>query len=187
METVHPPRADERVTRFEHLVALVGEPLRRYALRRLDPAAADDALAEALLVLWRRLDDVPPGAELPWSYGVVRNCVANEARAARRRTGLLVRLAGQPADPAVEPAALDRDPTLAAALARLRPAEQELLRLWAWEDLSPTDIAVVLGTTPNAVSIRLHRARRRLADLLGEERKPPAGPGHNQVEGGRTP
>ncbi len=31
--------------------------------------------------------------------------------------------------------------------------------------------ATVLGTTPNAVSIRLHRARRKLADLLADERK----------------
>ena len=186
MDTVHQPRAPERATRFEQLVDLVGDPLRRYALRRLDPVAADDALAEAFLVLWRRLDDVPEGAELPWSYGVLRNCVANEARSARRRAGLLVRLSGQPASPPANPADAG-DPALGEALARLRPAEQELLRLWAWEDLAPADIALVLGTTTNAVNIRLHRARRRLAELLDDRRKPTAGPGHNQVEGGRTP
>lgn len=186
MDTVPPPRATERVTRFERLVAVVGEPLRRYALRRLDPAAADDALAEALLVLWRRLDDVPAGAELPWSYGVIRNCVANEARSARRRAGLLVRLSGQATGPAAEPPDAG-DPALTEALGRLRPAEQELLRLWAWEDLAPADIALVLGTTTNAVNIRLHRARRHLAALLDDGRKPSAGPGHSQVEGGRTP
>lgn len=185
MDTVESSRAPERVTRFEELVELVGEPLRRYALRRLDPAAADDALAEAFLVLWRRLDDVPAGAELPWSYGVLRNCVANENRSARRRAGLLVRLSGQ-AEP--EPAGPDDggDPELTAALASLGPAEQELLRLWAWEDLAPADIAVVLGTSLNAVHIRLHRARRRLAGLLDATRKPAVGPGHDQVEGGRT-
>lgn len=177
--------------RFEQLVELVGEPLRRYARRRLDPAAADDALAEAFMVLWRRLDDVPVGAELPWSYGVLRHCVANEARSARRRAGLLVRLTGrpEPAGASVDPAdQVDRaDPELAAALTRLRPAEQELLRLWAWEDLTPAEIAVVLGTTTNAVNIRLHRTRRRLAGLIGEGRKSADGGGHHQVEGGRTP
>lgn len=186
METVPQPRAPERVRRFEQLVDLVGESLRRYALRRLDPHAADDALAEAFLVLWRRLDDVPAGAELPWSYGVLRNCVANEARSARRRSGLLTRLSGQPVSPHTDPADLG-DPALTAALARLRPADQELLRLWAWEDLAPADIALVLGTTRNAVDIRLHRARRRLAELLDQERKPAAGPGQDQVEGGWTP
>lgn len=186
MDTVQPPRAPERVTRFEQLVELVGEPLRRYALRRLDPAAADDALAEAFLVLWRRLDDVPSGAELPWSYGVLRHCVANEARSARRRAGLLARLTAQPVGAATDPVDLG-DPALRDALARLRPAEQELLRLWAWEDLAPADIATVLGTTPNAVHIRLHRARHRLAALLEEKRKPADRDGHDPVEGGRTP
>lgn len=184
METVQPQQAPERVARFEELIELVGEPLRRYALRRLDPAAADDALAEAFLVLWRRLDDVPVGAELPWSYGVLRNCVANEARSARRRAGLLVRLSGQASQASADSFA-GADPVLGAALARLRPAERELLRLWAWEDLAPADIAVVLGTSPNAVHIRLHRARRRMAELLEEERKTEADPGHDQVEGGR--
>ena len=97
-----------------------------------------------------------------------------------------MRLSGQPAAPPPDPAD-EGDPALADALARLRPAEQELLRLWAWEDLAPADIALVLGTTTNAVNIRLHRARRRLAELLDDGRKPTTGPGHNQVEGGRTP
>lgn len=184
MDTVPQPRAPERVTRFEELVDLVGEPLRRYALRRLDPTAADDALAEAFLVLWRRLDDVPAGAELPWSYAVLRNCVANEARSARRRAGLLVRLSSRPEGAQPDPADCG-DPDVAEALARLRPAEQELLRLWAWEDLAPADIAVVLGTTTNAVNIRLHRARRRLAELLHDGRKVTGGPGQDLDEGGR--
>jgi RNA polymerase sigma-70 factor (ECF subfamily) len=181
VDTVH----DERVARFERLVDLVGEPLRRYALRRLDRAAADDALGEAFVVLWRRLDDVPAGAELPWSYRVIAHCVANEVRAARRRAGLLARLSSQPAAPTPEPGGL-LDPELTTALARLRPADQELVRLWAWEDLPAADIAVVLGTTTNAVHIRLHRARRRLAALLEDGRKSTAVPGQKPGEGGRT-
>jgi RNA polymerase sigma-70 factor (ECF subfamily) len=42
-----------------------------------------------------------------------------------------------------------------------------VLRLWAWEQLAPREIAVVLGVTPNAASIRLHRATRRLRERLG--------------------
>ena len=51
-------------------------------------------------------------------------------------------------------------------MATLRPAEAELLRLWAWEQLTPGEIATVLGITPNAASIRLHRARRKLGKEL---------------------
>jgi RNA polymerase sigma-70 factor (ECF subfamily) len=44
--------------------------------------------------------------------------------------------------------------------------QRELLRLWAWEGLAPREIAVVVGSSANAVSIRLYRARRELAGLL---------------------
>jgi RNA polymerase sigma-70 factor (ECF subfamily) len=177
---------EERRARFEALVDLVGEPLRRYTVRRLGPDAADDALAEVFVVLWRRLDNVPPEAELPWCYGVARNCVANEQRGARRRAGLLDRVARlSPRQPFAEPEL--PDPALHAALAGMREQDRELVRLWAWEDLTPAEIAVVLGTTANAVSIRLHRARTRLAALLGVEGKDPAARGQEQVEGGRTP
>ena len=50
--------SDRRASRT--LVDQVYEPLQRYARRRGDPPAADDVVADALLVLWRRLDDVPP-------------------------------------------------------------------------------------------------------------------------------
>lgn len=159
-----------REARFEALVALVAADVRRYALRRTDQDTAEDVLAETLLVLWRRLDDVPEGAELPWTYAVARRCLANSERSRRRQRNLVDRIAGTADRAAVGPGPEDidlPDPALHAALARLREADREVLRLWAWEDLAPAEIAVVLDTTPNAVSIRLHRAKRRLAAELG--------------------
>ncbi len=180
MRSVH----EERRARFEKLVGSVGEPLRRYAARRTDPETAQDVVADALLVLWRRLDDVPAGAELPWCYAVARKCLANAERSARRQRGLVARVTRlDPPGPAVDEHAETPDPALHRALAQLRPAEQELLRLWAWEDLSPTEISLVLGVTPNAVNIRLHRARGRLADLLAaDDRKPDTPTGHTPAE-----
>ena len=73
---------------------------------------------------------------------------------------------------------------LDAALARLSDADRELVHLWAWEGLEPREIAVVLDSTPNAISIRLHRVRRRLADDLTSvatsSRKDPRPAGHEQ-------
>ena len=40
----------------------------------------------------------------------------------------------------------------------------EIVLLWAWEGLPPRDIAVAMGLSANAVSIRLHRVKQRLAD-----------------------
>jgi DNA-directed RNA polymerase specialized sigma24 family protein len=58
------------------------------------------------------------------------------------------------------------DSALAAALGRLRTADRELLMLTAWEGLDASQVASVLGCTPQAVHTRLYRARTRLrADL----------------------
>lgn len=147
--------------RFEDVAAEVWLPLQRYLRRRTDAATADDVLGDVLLVMWRRRLDIPVGAELPWCYGVARGCLANARRGADRRLRLVQRLVAEPA-----PAGSD-DPDLDAALARLPDRDRELLRLWAWEGLAPREIALVLGITPNAASIRLHRAKEALRKDLG--------------------
>jgi RNA polymerase sigma-70 factor, ECF subfamily len=174
--TQHDPA---RRRRFEELVAAVYEPVQRYLLRRCDPATADDVLGDVLLVLWRRLDDVPADAVLPWTYGVARGCLANSRRSAVRQERVVQRLAQ--ARPEEEP---EPDGDLAEALQALPEADRELLRLWAWEQLTPREIALALGISANAVSIRLHRAKQKLRDLL-VARKNADGSGHSGVrEGG---
>ena len=159
------PHDPARRRRFEDVVAAVYEPVQRYLRRRTDTASADDVLGDILLVLWRRLDDVPTDLPLPYAYGVARGCLANNRRSALRQERVVHRLAqqhraddGDPADPL--------DGALAEALDALPDADRELLRLWAWEQLAPSEIAVVLGISANAVSIRLHRAKGKLKELL---------------------
>jgi RNA polymerase sigma-70 factor (ECF subfamily) len=179
----------DRRARFEALVREVAEPLHRYAVRRVGPDRAPDVVADAFLVMWRRLDDVPETGALPWCYAVTRLCVSNAERTQRRQRGLVARIARL--DPPVAQLTADDgepDVELHDALRRLPESQRELLRLWAWESLTPAEIAVVLGITPNAVSIRLHRARKRLADELPPgRRKAPDPPGHEEVLERRTP
>ena len=160
-----------RHQRFEDLAAEVADPVLRYLRRRTDPGTADDVLSETLLVAWRRIDDIPPGSALPWCYGVARNQLANAARTATRERNLIARIIrlDRPSDAAPGPELPDQE--LQMALAQLRPDEQELIRLWAWEDLAVSEIALVLGASANAVSIRLHRARRRLAEIVSAQRR----------------
>ncbi|MFC6285998.1 RNA polymerase sigma factor [Nocardioides sp. GCM10027113] len=170
-----------RRERFERLAGEVMEPVRRFLVRRSDPDTAEDVLAETLLVCWRRLDDVP-GEALPWAYGVARNCLANAERGERRRRRLAARIATVDPPREAAPPAADPDPDLSAALARLRPQDAELLRLWAWEQLTPTEIAAVLDLTVNAANLRLHRAREKLREEL---RKRGTGSGHEGTTEGR--
>ncbi|MEX2293381.1 MAG: sigma-70 family RNA polymerase sigma factor [Acidimicrobiales bacterium] len=160
--------------RFETIVDLVYEPLQRFARRRAPSDVADDVVADTLLVIWRRLDEVPTDAPLPWTYRVAANCLANLRRGERRRARLIDKVGRweRRRDDGVEE---PPDPGLHQALLTLAPSDQEVLRLWAWEDLTPAEIATVLDTSANAVSIRLHRAKRRLGVALG---KVPAAAGH---------
>ncbi|MFI9152633.1 RNA polymerase sigma factor [Streptomyces sp. NPDC053367] len=181
-QTSGEPRA-----RFEALVHAVAEPLHRFLSRRADADAVEDLLSETLLVLWRRIDDLPtlatasevdPDAVLPWCYGVARGCLANARRADGRRRRLMQRLtlSQRPL-----PAAGADHTDLHDALGALRELDREIVLLWAWEGLAPRQIAEATGLTPNAVSIRLHRAKRRLATQL--ERKNRPGTGHDSGEG----
>ena len=164
------------------------EPLRRFLARRTDAATADDVLADTLLVCWRRLDDVP-AEPLPWAYGVARHCLANAQRGERRQARLAARISvvDPPARATPPEATSARDTGLDEALARLRPADAELLRLWAWEQLTPAEIAGILEISANAASIRLHRAREKLRTELGTAaRKDDGAAGHEQSREGRT-
>lgn len=161
METVSEA---ERVVRFERLAHEVGEPLRRYVVRRAPASAVDDVLADAFLVLWRRLDDVPLDDPLPWAYGVARRCLANAQRGSRRQLSLIERIGRL--DPPLPAPPQDEHPEVHAALGALPALDREVVLLWAWEELAPREIAAVTGMTANAVSIRLHRAKKRLAAEL---------------------
>lgn len=60
--------------RFERLAHVVVEPLHRYLLRRTSADMVDDILAEAMLVLWRRIDDVPGLGSAPASCPTPMTC-----------------------------------------------------------------------------------------------------------------
>jgi RNA polymerase sigma-70 factor (ECF subfamily) len=139
-----------------------------YALRRSERHVAQDVAAETFLVAWRRLDEVSE-LELPWLYGVARRVLANEVRSARRRGALAERAsAARPSD--WESATTDS--TLARALGRLCERDRELLLLTAWEGLSPAEAATAIGCSRPAARVRLHRARKRLADELARAEEP---------------
>lgn len=184
-----------REQRFRALAELVAEPVRRYLARRCDAATADEVLNDVLVVCWRRLDEVPvePAESIPWAIGVARNLLANAERAQRRRDRLTAKVIALDPPPlaAIGPdggddgGGVDGDDAIAVrdALTRLRRDDAELLRLWAWDELESPQLATVLGISANAAAIRLHRAKKRLADEL---RKSAAHAGHVDSEEGST-
>ncbi|MDI6099434.1 RNA polymerase sigma factor [Actinoplanes sp. NEAU-A12] len=161
--------SDERAAAFETLYTGMFHHLLGYATRRCDtPEDAADVVAEIFAVAWRHLDRIPPGEQARlWLYGVARNVLANQRRGATRQRLLPKVLASEVAT-LYEPSAEDSADlgTVAAIFRGLPDSDRELLSLVAWEGLDPGQIATVLGCSRNAVRIRLHRARRRLAKEL---------------------
>jgi len=173
-----------RQERFALIVEQVVDPCRRYLARRTDVATADDVLSDVLLVCWRRIDEVPDDA-VPWAYGVARRALANADRAGRRQRRVAAKLAVlQPEGRATtdaDPQAVVEGADVRQALAALPERDAELLRLWAWEDLAPAQIALVLGISVNATSLRLRRAKDKLADEITlRARQTGRGAGHEQ-------
>lgn len=161
----------DQAEKFSDLYRAHYEEVLRYALRRTDPETARDVAAETFLVAWRRLDVVPAdsGMASPWLYGVARRVLANTTRSRLRAERLTARL-GQDrsvtsaADAAGAIADSDR---LRSALATLSELDQEALRLVGWEELDLAAAALAMGCSRATMAVRLHRARRRLEQVLG--------------------
>lgn len=175
------PTAD--IDRFEEMASEVFEPLQRYLLRRAPRQDAEDALSEVMLTIWRRLGDIPPDRVLPWCYGVARHTLANQRRGRRRGLSLVEKLRAEPISHQIDLSESDGDPGLQTALQSLGEADREILRLWAWEQLEPREIATVMGLTVNAATLRLSRARKRLGERLSGQDSAPAG--HRRVKGNK--
>ena len=174
------PTGDE--ARFVEIYRRFGTPIQAYCARRTASSQVADAVAETFLVAWRRIDQVPDGeATLPWLYGVAYRVVSHQWRHKARSRRLIERLQGvgdvEAGTPDVLLVRSEEYRVVLAASARLRPIDQEILRLTLWEELAHADVAVVLGIEPTAVKQRAYRARRNLAveyQKLTRDRQPPA-------------
>jgi RNA polymerase sigma factor (sigma-70 family) len=158
--------ARQRDTAFEVLFRSTYARVLSYARSMADAHDADDAVAETYAIAWRRLDELPPGAELGWLIGVTRRVLANTRRSQRRAGALRSLIGDQRQVPAVDPAERVADDDLRQALLTLRPGDREAIVLVAWFDLTPAEGAVALGIGPAAFRMRLTRARRRLRARL---------------------
>jgi RNA polymerase sigma-70 factor, ECF subfamily len=164
----------DRQRRFDELFAAYSSDIVAYCGWRAGPAVdAQDAVADVFLTAWRRLDDVPEGdAARVWLYATARRVIANHRRSSRRRVALAERLAHE----AARTSERDRDESLVHdALLRLAPRDREVLLLAEWEELTPAEIAKVLGCLGVTARARLHRARRRFRAAYEEVRSPRSG------------
>jgi RNA polymerase sigma-70 factor (ECF subfamily) len=149
--------------------------LLRFALRRVPRDSAADVVNETYLVAWRRRAELPRDHVRGWLFAVATRVISNAERGRGRADRLQQRLIAN-----AEPQVIELDVRMTesgavlAALARLAPAEQEVLRLTEWDDLTPVEAARVVGCTAATFRVRLHRARAHFTAaytrLYGETR-----------------
>jgi RNA polymerase sigma-70 factor, ECF subfamily len=181
---MQPVSTETPKARFARLYAEHGPDILAYSLRRAErPEDAAEILAETFLVAWRRLQDVPGGANARlWLFGVARRTLANHRRGNLRRVRLAERLRAELSAGVPASAAPDAEgEAVLAALKLLDKADQEVLLLAGWEELGPTEIAQVLGISAGTARGRLHRARYRLRKKLGGDEIAP-GPQVNELK-----
>jgi len=162
-------QSEDRADEYRALFRDVYDDAVRFAMRRSEPDDADEAVAIAMAVVWRRFDHAPTSldARRAWVFGIVRKTLLNQRRGTARRAALAVRVAAH-----VEPAHLDDVSAveiradLAVAWRSLPARQQEVLALAVFEQLDAAAAARVLGILPGTYRVRLSRARTALQAAL---------------------
>ena len=144
----------------------VAQPdIRRFARQQCRSSDADDAVQEALWLLYRRVGMLRAAAALPaWLLTVVRRACLRLARAALPKDN--------PTDDLADDLRLSTRPApelrldVAAAIGSLPPHYREVVLLRDVEEMTVDEIGAALALTREAVKARLHRARALLREYL---------------------
>jgi RNA polymerase sigma-70 factor, ECF subfamily len=130
-----------------------------------DRASGEDALQNAALNAWRKLDQLRDDASArAWFLTIV----VNECRSAGRRRWLLT--SSEEQRPGEEwPEKLDERADVRRAMQRLRTGDRVVLSLRYLLDMSIDEVARVLQVSPSAVKARTARALQRFQALLTTE------------------
>jgi RNA polymerase sigma-70 factor, ECF subfamily len=150
-------RAD--VARFEELYEEHGARLwRALFLYAGDREVANDAVAEAFAQALRRGDDLRSPER--WIWRSAFRIAAGELSRRRRQTEDEMAPSYEVPEETTE---------LLLALPKLATNQRIAIVLHYYCDYSLKEVALITGSTPSAVGVRLHRGRKRLHELLGDD------------------
>jgi len=180
--------------RFDDLYTANYQDVYRFILRRIgpiDPNHAEDIAHETFLTAWRRLASIPqPQNEAKaWLFQVARGHLLHDQRSIGRRAALAVKISAQAqlesgggyhtALGGFDRRAPDDLASTRIDLAKLwdslTPAEQEVIALVAWDDLTSAQAGLVLGISAATFRVRLTRARAAVRRLIASADAVPNG------------
>ena len=160
---------------WEALVLEYQQPIFRLAYLMLgDSAEAEDVTQEAFIRAFRALDRFDASRPLrPWLLQIAANLARNRRRSAGRFVQALARkVRGEP-----EPVHRIEErseqqweaQTLWQAVRRLSTADQEIIYLRYFLELSEAEAAETLDVAVGTVKSRMHRAMGRLREIIRKE------------------
>ena len=139
-----------------------------------EASQAEDAAQETFIRAYYKLPNYDPARPFrTWLYAIACHYCIDQIR--KRRGSWLewddeVQDTIQWRSPAPGPEELallrEQNAALQSLLNRLEPVDRTVILLRYWYDFSNQEIAEANGTTVKAVKSRMHRARRRLAEML---------------------
>ena len=162
------------------LVSLHQEAIFRLAYLLLrDASDAEDVAQEAFVRAFRALATFDPDRPLrPGLLRITSNLAHNRRRSLGRYLGAIKRLYSAPdtttsttttSSPAEGMARRWEADTLWSAIKHLKPAEQEVVYLRYFLELSEAEMALAMNVAPGTVKSRLHRALSRLRLVVDEQ------------------
>jgi RNA polymerase sigma-70 factor (ECF subfamily) len=127
---------------------------------------AEDLFQEILLQVWKALatfrGDSSPGT---WSYRIALNTALAWRRDEQtRRRRLPIRAGFDPALVAAPALSASSSELLDRLVAELPPADKAIVLLYL-DDVGYDEMAQILGSTPGALRVRLHRIKQRLTEI----------------------
>ena len=155
---------------FELLLRRFQGKVFRLAMSYVRSAAdAEDLAQEVLVRLWKALPLYDGRASFStWIYAIARNACLSELRKRRSRpVAVSDPLEPRRAEGPTPAPASDHRLDCATLLETLPETQRQVVRLFYLEDRSYDEVSVLLAMPVNTVRSHLHRARRRLALLLG--------------------
>ena len=161
---------------FNEAYELYADGLYRYGTVKLsDAEAARDVVQDTFMRYWDMLRrGTVIREERAVLFTIARRLIIDRYRA-RKKTSLdALREDGfEPPDPkAQSPERFAEGNHALLALSKLPDEYQDVLTLRFVEGLAPREIAIVLGESSNAVTVRIHRGLAKLRILLAYDKKP---------------
>jgi len=160
---VEEPFSTPKETAFEELFNAHAVDVHRYVSRRHNGNDVDDLVAEVFTLAWQKWNEIPDDFELQWLYRTAWFVLANAHRKHTETpidTSDVEGFTADIADVVIEHAEMRR------VWLEIPERDREILRLVAWEGLTPPEVAAVLGISLGGASSAISRARKALTTAM---------------------